>query len=174
MPGRDPVAVVGAVDAGWRICDDRRGAPPHRGRRHRRASLGGAGVKGIVIGIAATAIAFAILVHVLSHTMVSFEGGVVELVILSIVFGLVNAFIKPVVSILSFPISMMTLGLFGFVINAGLLLVVAYVADKYANIAFSVGGFPAHGITADTIVGAVVASIALGIISTIVGLVVHD
>ncbi len=131
-------------------------------------------MKGIIIGIAATAIAFAILINVLPASMVSFSGDNVQLVVLAILFGLVNSFIKPVVKILSFPISMMTLGLFGLVVNAGMLLLVAYVADTMAGIKFTVGGFPAGGITADTIVGAVVASVALGIISTIVGLVVHD
>jgi putative membrane protein len=131
-------------------------------------------MKGIVIGIAATAIAFAILVKVLPSSMVKFDGGAEQLVILAIVFGLVNAFIKPVVKMLSFPISMMTLGGFGIVINAALLLLVAYVADSYASLAFTVGGFPKHGVTADTVVGAIVASVVLGIISTIVGLVVHD
>ncbi len=131
-------------------------------------------MKGIVIGIAATAIAFAILVNVLPASMVAFKGDTIHLVILAIVFGLVNAFIKPVVKILSFPISMMTLGAFGIVINAGMLLLVAYVADKMVGLKFTIGGFPTSGITADTIVGAVVASVVLGIISTIVGLVVHD
>jgi len=119
-------------------------------------------------------IAFAILINVLPASMVSFSGDNVQLVVLAILFGLVNSFIKPVVKILSFPISMMTLGLFGLVVNAAMLLLVAYLADNVAGIKFTVGGFPADGITADTIVGAVVASVALGIISTIVGLVVHD
>jgi putative membrane protein len=141
--------------------------------RHRRP-LGGGRVKGIVIGIAATAIAFAILVNVLPSSMVRFKGGAEELIVLAIVFGLVNAFIKPVVKLASFPISMMTLGGFGIVINAALLLLVAYLADTYASLSFTVGGFPSKGITADTVVGAVVASVALSVISTIVGLVVHD
>jgi putative membrane protein len=131
-------------------------------------------VKGIVLGIAATAIAFAILVNVLPASMVEFKGDNVQLVLLALLFGLVNSFIKPVVKIMSFPISMMTLGLFGFVVNAAMLLLVAYIADSYAAIKFTVGGFPASGITADTIVGALVASIALGIISTIIGMVIHD
>jgi putative membrane protein len=131
-------------------------------------------VKGIVIGIAATAIAFAILVNVLPNSMVSFKGDAVALVGLAIVFGLVNGFIKPAVKILSFPISMMTLGLIGFVINAGLLLLTAYAAREFADIPFTVGGFPASGITADTLVAAVVASVALSLISTVVGLVVRD
>ena len=131
-------------------------------------------MRGFVIGVAATAIAFAILVNVLPKSMVQLKGGAVELVILAVVFGLVNAFIKPVVKILSFPISMMTLGLFGIVINAALLLLTAYASDSIAKVQFTVGGFPGHGITAETVVAAVVASVALSIISTIVGLVVHD
>ena len=131
-------------------------------------------MKGLVISIAATAIAFAILVNVLPTTMVHFKGGVQELVLLAIVAGVVNGLIKPAVRLLSFPISMLTLGLSGIVVNAAMLLLIAWAADKFAHITFTVGGFPAQGITADTIVGAVVASVALGIIETVVGLVVHD
>lgn len=39
-----------------------------------------------------------------------------------IVIGLINAFIKPVVKLISLPINFMTLGLFSFVINALLLM----------------------------------------------------
>ena len=131
-------------------------------------------MRGTIIRIAATAIAFAILVYILPSSMVSFKGSTVDLVILAVIAGLVNGFVKPIVKALSFPISMMTLGLFGLVINAGMLLVVAWGAEKLAKIPFTVGGFPTHGITADTIVGAVVAAIALSIISTLVGMVVHD
>ncbi|HEY5435458.1 MAG TPA: hypothetical protein VIK13_09510, partial [Candidatus Limnocylindrales bacterium] len=59
-------------------------------------------------------------------------------------------------------------------INAGLLLGVAFLADKWAKIDFTIGGWPAGGFTADTIVGAVVASVLLGLISAVVGLVVKD
>lgn len=129
-------------------------------------------MKGIVIGIAVTAIAFAILVNVLPQVKLS--GGVSHLVILSIVFGVVNSLIKPVVKLLSFPINMMTLGLFGLVVNAALLLGVAWAADKFFKVGFTIGGFPTHGIGVETIVTAVIASIALGLISAVIGLVVHD
>jgi putative membrane protein len=131
-------------------------------------------VKGIVISIAATAIAFAILVNILPAGIVHFGGGTVDLVILAVIAGIVNGFVKPVVKMLSFPISMMTLGLFGVLVNGAMLLIVAWGAEKLAKIPFTVGGFPTHGITADTIIGAVVAAVVLSIISTIVGLVVHD
>ena len=45
----------------------------------------------------------------------------------ALVFALVNSYIKPIVKALSFPISLMTLGLVAFVINAAMLLVVALV-----------------------------------------------
>ena len=72
-----------------------------------------------------------------------------------------NALIKPIVKLLSFPITLLTLGLSGFVINAALLLGVAYVAQNFAKLDLTIGGLPTTGLTADTIVGAVVASIVL-------------
>jgi putative membrane protein len=148
--------------------------PPDRDRRPHRHPLGGALVKGFILGVAATAIAFVILLNVLPASLIHFKGDNAQLALLAIAVGLVNAVIKPVVKALSFPISMMTLGLFGFVVNAGLMLAVAYVAHNVAKINFTVGGFPAGGITSDTIVGAIVASIALGLITTVIGMVVRD
>lgn len=88
--------------------------------------------------------------------------------------GVVNAVIKPIVKVLSFPISLMTLGLAGILINAGLLLGVAYLADNWAKLDFTIGGWPAGGFTSDTVVGAVIASVLLGLLSAVVGLVVKD
>jgi len=131
-------------------------------------------VKGFILGIAASAIAFVILLNVLPASMIEFKGDNLQLALLAALVGVVNAVIKPIVKTLSFPISLMTLGLAGIVINAGLLLGVAYVAHNVAKINFTIGGFPTGGITSDTIVGAVVASVLLGIISAVVGLVVKD
>jgi putative membrane protein len=131
-------------------------------------------VKGFILSIAASAIAFVILLNVLPSSILAFKGDNLELALLAGAVGIVNAVIKPIVKILSFPISLMTLGLAGLVINAGLLLGVAFLADSWASLNFTVGGFPAAGITADTILGAVVASVLLSIATTVVGLVVHD
>jgi putative membrane protein len=131
-------------------------------------------MKGFILGILASAIAFVILVNVLPASMIDVAGAPLQLVLLALAVGVVNAVIKPIVKLLSFPISLMTLGLAGIVINAGLLLGVAFLADKWAKIDFTIGGWPAGGFTADTIVGAVVASVLLGLISAVVGLVVKD
>ena len=131
-------------------------------------------MKGFILAILASAIAFVILVNVLPASMIDVAGAPLQLVLLALAVGVVNAVIKPIVKILSFPISLMTLGLAGILINAGLLLGVAFLADKWARIDFTIGGWPAGGFTSDTIVGAVVASVLLGVISAVVGLVVKD
>ena len=131
-------------------------------------------MKGFILAIVASAIAFVILLLVLPSSMIQFEGTNLQLALLAGAVGVVNAVIKPVVKILSFPISLMTLGLAGIVINAGLLLGVAWLADSWAKLDFTIGGWPAGGFTSDTIVGAVVASVLLGVISAVVGLVVKD
>jgi len=131
-------------------------------------------MKGFILAILASAIAFVILVNVLPASMIDVAGAPLQLVLLALAVGVVNAVIKPIVKLLSFPISLMTLGLAGILINAGLLLGVAFLADEWAKIDFTIGGWPASGFTADTIVGAVVASVLLGLISAVVGLVVKD
>src|SRR3954453_7385851 len=87
---------------------------------------GGSRMRHFVIGTAATAIAFAIVAYLLPQ--IDFSGSVPQLILLAVVFGVVNGFIKPVVKLFSFPITAMTLGLFGVVINAALFLLVAWVA----------------------------------------------
>lgn len=50
--------------------------------------------------------------------------------VVAVVFGLVNAFIKPVVQILSIPLYIVTLGLFHVVINALMLWITAWITDN--------------------------------------------
>ncbi len=131
-------------------------------------------MKGLAINIAVSAVAFAVLLYLLPDSMLSFEGDTTQLVILAIGVGVVNALIKPVIKLLTFPISFLTLGLFGLVVNAGLVLAIAWGAQNMAKLDLNVGGFPTDGITADTIVAAVVVAVAMGVVTTIIGLLVHD
>jgi putative membrane protein len=50
-----------------------------------------------------------------------------ELILVAIVFGVVNAFIKPIVQILSCPLTILTLGLFTLVINALMLMLTGWL-----------------------------------------------
>ncbi|KDE98970.1 membrane protein [Mycolicibacterium aromaticivorans JS19b1 = JCM 16368] len=49
--------------------------------------------------------------------------------VVAIVFGVVNAIIKPVVQIVSIPLYIVTLGLFHVVINALMLWITAWITD---------------------------------------------
>jgi putative membrane protein len=55
-----------------------------------------------------------------------------QLAVTAIIFGLVNALIKPILSIVSCPINILTLGLFTLVINALMLMLTAYFAPGLA------------------------------------------
>ncbi len=70
------------------------------------------------------------------------EGIGVTLLILALAFGLVNGFIRPIARLVSIPLNMATLGLFSVVLNAALLLLVAFVVDVVFGPLIVIGGFP--------------------------------
>jgi len=56
--------------------------------------------------------------------------------VVAVVMGVINTFIKPILLVLTLPINVFTLGIFTLVINAGLVMLVAYFVEG-----FSVRGF---------------------------------
>lgn len=65
---------------------------------------------------------------------------VLALILVAVVFGVVNWLVKPVVQLLSFPLFILTLGLITLVVNALMLLLTSWLADKL-NLDFHVSGF---------------------------------
>jgi putative membrane protein len=65
---------------------------------------------------------------------------VLALILVALVFGIVNWLVKPVVKLLSFPLFILTLGLITLVVNALMLLLTSWLADKL-TIGFHVYGF---------------------------------
>lgn len=57
------------------------------------------------------------------------------------IFGLVNVVIKPVISLLSLPITCLTLGLFAVVINAAMLMLTSWVTSLVPPVTFEVDSF---------------------------------
>ena len=70
------------------------------------------------------------------------EGIAITLLILALVFGLVNGFIRPIARLVSVPLNVATLGLFSVVLNAALLLLVAFSVDLVFGPLMVIGGFP--------------------------------
>jgi putative membrane protein len=122
----------------------------------------------LIIRILVNAAAVWVAAQILPDSLLSFEFGNDwwKLLVVALVFALVNSYIKPIVKALSFPISMMTLGLVAFVINAAMLLLVAFASGQL-KLGFKVGDFPPDLATSDTIVGALLGALIISVVSTL-------
>jgi putative membrane protein len=89
---------------------------------------------------------------------------------IALVFALVNTYIKPIVKLLSFPITLLTLGLIAFLINAALFLLVAWVADLLFPGVLKIAEFPPK-LDGNAVIAAILGSIVISIVSTVLGLV---
>ena len=90
---------------------------------------------------------------------VDLSGEVVDVLLVALVFGLVNALIKPLLLFLSLPAIFLTLGLFAFVVNGMMLLITARLTDH-----LSVAGlWPA-----------IIGSVVVSLVSALLGALLRD
>jgi putative membrane protein len=82
-----------------------------------------------------------------------------SLILAAVLLGIVNAFVRPVVFVLTLPLTVVTLGLFLLVVNAAMIGLVAVLLP----------GFEVHGL-----VPGILAAIVTGVTSWIGHLVVRD
>jgi putative membrane protein len=85
----------------------------------------------------------------------------VTVVIVAFIFGLVNALVRPVLTLLTCPLVALTLGLFTFIINALMLALTGWIAQQL-HLGFTVNGFAA------AFVGALVVSIVSLVLTLII------
>ena len=90
-----------------------------------------------------------------------FTGSAGQFIVLAVVFGVVNAVIRPILKFLSCPLVLLTLGLFVLIINALMLLITQSLAQTL-GIAFVVDGFGA------ALIGAIVVSIVSVIANSVI------
>ncbi len=86
----------------------------------------------IRVGINAVALWVAALVVPgvdLAENQTDWTTKTVTIVLVALLFGLVNAVIKPIVKFFSFPFVILTLGLFTFVVNAFMLQITEWISD---------------------------------------------
>ena len=121
----------------------------------------------LIVKILVNAAALFVAVKILPSNLLSFNWGNDwwKLLAVALVFALVNSYIKPIVKALSMPIGLLTLGLVGFVINAGMLLRVALASDTL-KLGFKLGTFPPT-LNSDAIIGALVAAVIISVVSTV-------
>ncbi|MGB4598410.1 MAG: phage holin family protein [Trichlorobacter sp.] len=87
----------------------------------------------ILINWLISALAVVVTAYLLPGVRLS---GFVAALVTALVLGLINAFIKPVLSLLTLPLTIVTLGLFSLVLNALLILLAAKLVPG-----FQVNGF---------------------------------
>lgn len=71
---------------------------------------------------------------------IHFTDGPLQLLAVALVFGVVNAVLRPILTVLSCPLVLLTLGLFTLVINGVMLMLTARLAAIW-NLGFTVDGF---------------------------------
>jgi putative membrane protein len=86
--------------------------------------------------------AFALWIATRIVSGLTFDGPAYMLVAVAFVFGLVNAIVRPILKIFTFPILIITLGLFIFVINALMLWLTGRLSEEF-GLGFHVAGFRA-------------------------------
>ncbi|HEX6249229.1 MAG TPA: phage holin family protein [Nocardioidaceae bacterium] len=68
------------------------------------------------------------------------EDQILALALVALIFGVINAFVAPILKLLSLPFIILTLGLFLLVINAAMLLLTSWIAGEL-GLGFEVDGF---------------------------------
>ena len=101
---------------------------------------------------------------------VAFDGTLVKLLVLAIVFGLVNAYLRPIVKLLSLPLNLVAFGLVGLVINIAMVMVAAAISDNL-KLGLTLGGWPPGAIELDTLIAAFLMSLLISIVSALVAFV---
>jgi putative membrane protein len=71
---------------------------------------------------------------------IEFTHGPLQLLAVALVFGVVNAVLRPILTVLSCPLVLLTLGLFTLVINGVMLMLTARLAALW-DLGFRVNGF---------------------------------
>lgn len=107
------------------------------------------------------ATAVALWVAVLLVPGISFTGSWLGMLGVALVFGLVNAIIRPILKILTCPLVVLTLGLFVFILNALMLWLASEISQAF-GIGFDVDGF----------IAAFIGALIVGVVSTLLNLLV--
>jgi putative membrane protein len=89
--------------------------------------------------------------------------GILAYLVIGLIFGVVNALIRPIVTLLTCPLVILTLGLFTFLINALMLWITGQIAQWF-GINFQVNGFWA----------AVIGALLVTVISILLSLFIPD
>lgn len=110
-----------------------------------------------------TAVAVAVAAWIVPGISVDEPHRVWTVLLVALVLGLVNAFIRPVISALSCGLIVLTLGLFTLVINGLMLWLASAITVNWLGLGFHVDGFW------NALLGALIVSVVSLLVSTFAG-----
>lgn len=125
---------------------------------------------GFLVRLIINALALVAAVQLVPGITLDYRANPLALVAVALVFAVINSYLKPIVRLLSLPISFLTLGLVGVVINVAMLLLLAYVSGEL-RLPFAIAGWPRGPFDLEVIVAALLASLVISVVSTILSLV---
>lgn len=120
-------------------------------------------MKGLTRSLILTIVSILLLSWFLPGVRVS---NTVTLILAGVVLAVLNATLRPFLKIIFLPINMLTLGIFGWVINALVLFLTTWLVPG-----FSIGPVVLFGITLSTFWSLIAVSFALSIVSGFLGIV---
>lgn len=101
---------------------------------------------------------------------VAFRGESWHLLVVAAIFGVINGYLRPIVKLLSLPLNLLSFGLVGFVINTGLVLLLALISGQL-QLGFTLAGWPTHPFDVDVVVAAFLTSLVVSVVSALIALV---
>lgn len=117
----------------------------------------------LLVRWAISAAAVAVATWIIPGISVTGYHRVWTVILVALVLGLVNAFIRPIVTGLSCGLIVLTLGLFTLIINGLMLWLASYISLHWLSLGFHVGGFW------NALLGSIVISVFSFLVSTFVG-----
>ncbi|MGO1972069.1 MAG: phage holin family protein [Propionibacteriaceae bacterium] len=120
----------------------------------------------LILRLLANAAALAVATFLLSGITINAattQEKILTLLFVALIFGVINAAVKPIFKLVSLPVVLLTLGLFLVVINALLLMLTSWVAER-VRLGWHVEGFWT----------AVVGSLIVSVVSVVLGLFVPE
>ena len=86
-----------------------------------------------------------------------------SLLIIALIFGLVNALVRPILVLLTCPLIVLTLGLFVLVINAIMLSITVWLSGIFDL-----------GLTSESFISTLLGALVISIVSGVINLLVHE
>lgn len=117
----------------------------------------------LLIRLLINAVAIWVMAQLLAGVQLTSD--LVGIGIVVVIFGLVNALVRPIVKLLSLPLTILTLGLFTFVINALMLLLTAWLAGDSLSLGATLG---------QQLLNAFLGSLVISLVSTLLSWLLPD